>query len=338
MYDANFWIEWICADYTPFDFSGKSYFITTPSRESRFLAEKIYLQTYTQALDDGILSDDETNTLLIKHGIWFPADEDLLLRMTGDLDEVKVQMFNSYTNSTKMNQLRIALRENKKYISGLLSRKYSFNQLGAKAVAQLARQHYLLGKSIFRKKNRPLYSKGDWWTDHSDDILNKAYQTLNDYSLEEEDYREIARSPQWRNIWSSRKGSNLFGRAAVDLSLQQRQLLMWSNMYDNVYKHSECPPDCVVEDDDLCDGWLITQKRKRDSEINKSTIEGGLSPKIASAEEVYILCSEDKIKDVYEMNDISGKVAWNRRMKQIQRQGICKDVDLIDMQERIRNV
>jgi hypothetical protein len=45
-------------------------------------------------------------------------------------------------------------------------------------------------------------------------------------------------------------------------------------MYDNVYESMECPPDEVIKDDDMLDGWFIQQHKDREKKLKeKSTDE-----------------------------------------------------------------
>ena len=43
-------------------------------------------------------------------------------------------------------------------------------------------------------------------------------------------------------------------------------MVSFSRMYDGAYGSPECPPDKVIEDDDMFDGWLIDQRRTREKE------------------------------------------------------------------------
>ena len=67
--DSDFWISWIVADYTPFTHGGKSLFISSPSRECKFLAEDIFLTSYRAAIEEGALSEDDITSLLLKYGL-----------------------------------------------------------------------------------------------------------------------------------------------------------------------------------------------------------------------------------------------------------------------------
>jgi hypothetical protein len=344
--DTQFWIEFVCSDYVPLIYEGKSYFLSTPSRESRFFAEEVFLECYRASLRDGVLSEDEIDKLLDKYDIWGWAKEDKLKAVVKDLENIKVIMYENWMNEHKIGELRKALASTNNLCADLIRDKQTFDSLSAKSAAQYCKQHFLLGCSIFISKKRPLWKNPHKCWVLPDPILNSAYIAINKYTLLDDDYREIARSSSWRNIWTTRKGNgSLFGKPVVDLSVAQRHLIAWSNLYDNVYKHSNCPDDVVINDNDLLDGWMIAQKRKHDAEVNKINIENSITnPKIANSEEIFICMDsvpvagdgEAKFKAIYDMNDMGGKIAFKRRMDQIKREGYVEESNMIDRRIEIQ--
>ncbi len=321
MFNEEYYVSWIIADYTPFTYSGKPYFIASPSREDRFLAEQTYLTIYQEALTSGVLSEKEITKLLRKYNLWDDSQDNIMIELRKNVEQYKVDLFKSYTQSSRVAALRKTLQDTRKYLDELYNKKTQLDYLGSKYAAQVAKQHYLMGKSLFKRKNIPVYRSTDWCRKYDDGLLNAAYKALTSYSLSEGDYRSLARSTAWRNVWHLRKGGNLFGRASVDFSAQQRQLVMYSNMYDNIYKNPDCPADEVIEDDDILDGWLIEQKRKRDTEGNKNTVMSKVTDKVANSEEIYILCNPEDTKKVVDCNDVAGKIALRMRQKQVEEEG-----------------
>ena len=83
--------------------------------------------------------------------------------------------------------------------------------------------------------------------------------------LGESEIRELARSEPWKSIWSSSKNEGvLFGKRAIELSEEQKHLIMWSTMYDSIGESPDSPSDKIIADDDMLDGWLILQRRERE--------------------------------------------------------------------------
>ena len=86
-----------------------------------------------------------------------------------------------------------------------------------------------------------------------------------------------ARTDPWRSVWLMKDQVKLFANNDRELSHDQKNILVWSSMYDNIQESMDCPTEDVINDDDLLDGWFIVQKRKRDEEKAKSEVDN-MSP------------------------------------------------------------
>ena len=73
-------------------------------------------------------------------------------------------------------------------------------------------------------------------------MLNKIIEQLNSADISPEQFRDIVRSYSWRTYWIANK-ENIFGIPAIEYSEDQKTLISYSNMYDNILEHPECP-DC----------------------------------------------------------------------------------------------
>ncbi len=342
--DHEFWISFVVADFVPFLCDDRQFFISTPSRENKFLAEDLFLKYYQNAIDEDCLAEEDIDKLLRKYKIWNDSKEADLKRLIKDAENLKVAMFESHMNMQAVREIKTTLSKTNDLITSFACEKNSFFQYSAKTIATYCKNHFALGCSIFVKKNKPYWKNPLKCWLKSDTVLGSAHQVLTKYMLSDSDYRELARGEAWRSIWTVRKNANLFGRSAVDLSSPQRHLIAWSNLYDSVYKSADVPPEHVINDDDMLDGWMIFQKRKREKEIAKQALQDKISPNIARHDEIFIMAGADEHslvgKDsfdlIYDMNDTAGKVAFKKRMAQIQRDKIVDESSMLETQEQIR--
>jgi hypothetical protein len=127
-----------------------------------------------------------------------------------------------------------------------------------------------------------------------------------------EDYKNVARSEQWKAVWNSNK-NNLFNKSAYDLSDEQKTLISISNMYDRIYEHPECPGDDVINDDDILDGWMIYQRNKADK-IKKQNIAQEIANKHKNAKEIFIVADKEDVNDIFDLNSsVSSSIIKQRR-------------------------
>jgi hypothetical protein len=77
--------------------------------------------------------------------------------------------------------------------------------------------------------------------------------------------RALARTRAWRDRWKASKESHSqpFEGIAGSWDKNKVSLVYWSDFYDSVYQHPECPPEEVVNNDDYLQDWLNQQIAKR---------------------------------------------------------------------------
>ena len=80
--------------------------------------------------------------------------------------------------------------------------------------------------------------------------------------------RELVNNDPWKLIWYMREveGSPLFVDRERQLTPDQKNIVVWSRMYDSVHESQDAPSEAVIADHDMLDGWFILQKRKRDKD------------------------------------------------------------------------
>ncbi len=326
-------IDIIIEDSIPFTFNNVVYSINSPSRQSKIIAGEIFFEFYYKALEEGVLDSDGVYKLLEKYNIWNNQKETVFRKLKKDEEDMKVAVFENYLDSDRRATVKQLLRMNEAEMERMSQEKHSLDYLGAEFVGNYAKYQLLLGNSIYRK-GKPLWKSMRRW-ELPDEMANIINKKLNRYKLNSEQYRDLANSDYWRGIYNIKRGV-LFKRAVVDYSDSQRQLLSWSQTYDNIYKSPDCPPQSIIDDNDAIDGWFIMQKRKRDRETNNSTIEGGMSEKIRNSEHIFVVAQPEDVDKVHSLNDVGGKIALHQRLTQIKKQDIVHEVNMIDTRRHIQ--
>lgn len=89
--------------------------------------------------------------------------------------------------------------------------------------------------------------------------------------------RAIARSPLWRSRWKAAKesGSPVFSGEASGWDKNRVNLAYWSEFYDAVIRHPDCPPEEVLADDEQLQNWLNTQVQKKQQTKTGTTPKTG---------------------------------------------------------------
>lgn len=325
----------ILADMVPFEYNNHIYYISSPTAEFKFYAEIVYKNVYERARQDNI-SMDNIVVILNRRGLWKEEDENYLHNFKEELDKTKIALYENYNNEKKRYIYKKVIFDTMNGIASLNSKRLSMNHLTAEHVAFAAKQRFIIGASILKPNKKRLWNKiSDW--DKDNRIIDAAFEKLNEDMLSEEEIRDLVKNEPWKTVWSmSNKAHILFRKPVKDLGDEQMNVFIWSIVYDNISKSHEPPPKEIVEDDDALDGWILLQKRKREESEGKKEVIGMIDKNLAKYEEIFIIPqNESQIKKIQDLNNFQAKIAFKKKMMQVQQQGQVDEVNLVDRREQI---
>lgn len=313
--------------------------VKQPTREERYYAQELYQDALEQGRLEGSYTEEEILTFLRTHRLWDDAREAEAKKLSEDIEEFKVRLVQLVTKKAELQAGKHTLDKARERYKELMTQRHSYDHMTCEGAAAMARTRYLLACSLtYTNGQRLLPAEALWDNPRAEGcsvLLENAFETYLTSRLEEAEVRELARSDPWLSYWSTRaQTTSLFGVAAADLTEEQLRLQIWSQMYENIHQHPKCPGPEIVHDDDLCDGWLIAQKRERDGEATRNTKENAMNEKIREAEEQYIVVNSlEEAKAVEDMNSPQMKNVKMRRNAQINAKGEVQHVDFIDVRQ-----
>ena len=321
------------------DKKGKEDFflLKNPDRYQRYVAQEIYQEALRDAQLNGLFEEDELLLYLAEEGLWSDEEETKLKELEKNVDELKVKLYELQFKTNEKKLTRKLLDITREEISTLWERRHKFDTHTCVGTASLARLRYLIAASLAYPNGQSVFhGEADFWSGDSTfgEILDEYTRTR----LTEPQVRELARTEPWRSYWAARKEEgSLFGLPAVDLTEEQKGLVTWSIIYENAPQHPEAPSAEVLEDDDIFDGWLIIQRRKREQEMKKGADALITNEKIRNSEEIFIMA--DTIEDarkIDELNALGARVLKQKRMNLIKKRGSVDETDMPDSQLKIQ--
>lgn len=259
----------------------------------------IYTQTYDDCLNSGIMTEDFLEDWMIENGLLPQNFASSKKKFISDIDEQKLSMYHSRFEPSKVGRIRYVLNELRSKLNDLLGPKFSYSQNTCEFIANLEKQMFLVKETAFYKDKK-----------YKGSNFNRIFAIWQDSLLPEKTIRLLARSDLWKSISYQNKycGYPLFVRHKApntDLTMNQRNLLAWSGIYDNVSESMDCPEQMVIDDDDMLDGWFLEQKKKREKQKKEDLLESRTkNSKISSSQHVMLAPSRDlSAEDIVEMND-----------------------------------
>jgi hypothetical protein len=304
----------IVSGMTHIEYNGKHYFIKEPSLMHKYLANQLYDDRLKHALFSGLSSEEEIEKRLIELGLWSETEELKIKELTSHMDDLKIELYNAYTLFKDRGPVRERLKNCREGLINLILKKSVFRRQSAEGFADSCKNAYLLFSNITDMDGNKIcedYASQDGTFFRFVTDMHASNQAI------ETDTREICLNEPWRTMWGvSKAEGGIFGSCAVELTQEQRALVAWSRVYDNVYENPDCPPDEVIKDNDMLDGWLIKQGKKRDQ--SKSSKASEMSTDAKGNEVYYFADSQEDASRIYKMNDGQGRASVRNRQKEVE--------------------
>ena len=309
LYEREFFISRICAGYLKYKLNNDiAVYIRPLTKGQYYEAQEIFMESLEEALNNGVMTPEESMEMLFENGLWDEEREEQLIAIEKSVEDYKVGIYESFFRTKEKEKYRALLKEANILWSQYYRDKHSYDYVNTTGVATYARWNWII-------ENTTSYEDGssyDWKHIDVQNLLAKYQESF----LEEWRVRELARTEPWRVIWRTGK-DNLFDQKGVELTLNQKNLFVWSMTYDSVSESHEPPPQEVIQDNDALDGWFLKEARKREGETFKQNAESNLGI-TADADEVFMMApdKEDR-KKINRLNDPMVRQQQYDRMKKI---------------------
>ena len=287
--------------------------IVTPNLSEEFEINQAFMDSYDSSLDKGLKTEERIKGL------------------DKDIERLKLEIYQAANDDKLKNQIRLYLRAGEKQLSEMQSKKSRYFLNTCEGIANICKIHKMLKLCTYNGSDLC-----DFDLFPIDLISNKYFSMiLNEFKI-----RELARNDPWRGIWSMNDSNSykLFSNDEKQLSIDQRNILIWSRMYDNVQESLECPSDDIINDDDMLDGWFISQRKKREQEKTEAEIESTMNEKVANSSEVYVVAKSQRDHERIEsLNNPHAKMVKKQRMAVINKKGEANQLDFQDEKLRMRS-
>lgn len=295
---------------------GKKYLIQKPSLLNTHLASLHYLKKYGEAKRCGVMTEEEITDVLLKEKLWTHEDEYRLEEIPDRIEDAKVNLYKAYANYKSRQNARTRLKALKEEYTKLIKKKGIWRQESAEAFAESSQMKFEVFAGITDMDGKNLF-KGDDYLEQSDYFCNLLVSHFLGSHLYEEEIREICRTEPWRGFWNTGKSvGSMFSQPSIELTQSQRAVISWSRIYDSIYDSPDSPQEEILKDDDMLDGWLILQHRKRKAQQKSSTAENQANVK---GDEVYLFADDNQdAQRIYELNDRAARGQIRQRQKEIE--------------------
>lgn len=292
-----------------------------------------YKSAYEDASVDNIMTEDELSSWMKEQGLWTSYHEKKVEDLKNKLEALKIEIYESRFDKKLVSKIRESIRIQEKVLTSELSQKNSYYINTCEGVATTEKTSYIIQNTTYQ--NNKLY-------DFSELSLPEVVDLWYDSFLTENQCRDLARNEPWKSLWIIRKNSqfSLFSNCnnGDEPTYNQKNLIIWSQMYDNIQESMDCPSKDVIEDDDMLDGWFIIQNKKTEKEkLNKEFEATTKNQKIKNSSEVFVVAQDaEKVKKIQELNSLESKKIIAQREKILEQKGVVSAGEFPDEKLNIR--
>jgi hypothetical protein len=317
--------------------------IKPPTLRDRNWIEFIYQEALKEAFSLGVFSERELKKELELRYIWGPRDEKVIEEVQEGIKKIDTELEAVPKNSRGYKRLVQIKYGQAKRLEEVFKKKDKAFEVTAERYADMIKLSSIVFCSTYNENECRHWEDWDSFNKEKDVVLisNIALNVCNYQYFSEKDIRAMARSASWRTLWNSSKTiGGLFDKPLIELDIEQKALLYWSNIYDSVYEAYERPSDDIIMDDEKLDRWIDSQCKKKRSDRVQAGKEDGkikLSKNIRHHGEIFIVANKDINPDAPEIKDIASlntDVVTKFKQREIEKIKKVKTINEKDLRRR----
>ena len=220
----------------------------------------------SDCLEEGFFSDEQEMEFLKEHGICDGTEDSEIESVVENLRKLKKQQVAFRFRSRELKKIKGAIRLLEEKLEDLAKKRSSISDKTAKHQADVRTKQRLIQKNLRRLDGTPVWNT---WEDFENETsVNKTNEiflkVFYQVAFGDDVLREVAREEPWRSTWrtSCKTGTPIFSLPAAEFTENQKKLVYWSMVYDNVFESLDCPTDDVIKNNELLDLWFEQQHEK----------------------------------------------------------------------------
>jgi len=333
--DLEFLLYRILSGKLYFYYKNDKYELRQPSISVRYNAQLLYNKIIDDEKYNSWLREDNLDNVLVMLGLWTMDTKTILKSLEKTVENTKLSLYQkrAISEEVKINRKKISNTNNQ--INSLLSKKADVFSHTLEGYASSIKNEYIICNTLY-KDNSLVFDKDIKNDSNSYTLFNNIVKEINEDIIESYQFKALARSGIWRMYWNANK-DNIFPGTSSEWTFDQRTLVGMSRMYDNIYEHPECPEESVINDDDMLDGWMISEKRKSEATKKQNNLNQ-VNPKLKNAQEVFLMAAnEEQTEEVLSMNSFEAKQKMKQRMALVQEKGTATDLQFADVKMDMRS-
>lgn len=323
-----------------FYYRDQEYILRSPNALIKYKACLLYDKIINDEKYSSWIRESEMTRIMVQLGLWAQDSDKTMTKLDNNIEECKLKLYENLKRPDVFKLTKKTLQSYRNQLNYLSQIKNNFRNNTLEGFAESAKSEYIICNTLYAN-NKKIFKVSDInaKNTHNYNLFNTLIQEVYKDTISISDIRELSRTPQWKTYWCANK-DRVFKGNVTSWTDDQRTLVNYSKMYDNVYEHPDCPEDSVINDDDVLDGWFIFQKKKREREQKQSQFNStSKKNKLDNAQEIFLMPNENQtIEDIMDLNDPIAKARFKQKINYINKvNGSVDEAKLPDVQMDLMN-
>lgn len=311
------------------------YELRKPSLQLKLKADLIYKESYDSNMYGNFWLIEDIPNLAIDIGILDMSYKQELTSLEKKLDSHKLNLYKEFFKNDRKKANKRKIDDTKRSINNLYNKIHYLDYLSLEHYCDKIKNEFLIvntlhifdtNKLVFDIKN----------IDYN--IFNTLMTKISDNIISIDNYKQIARSDYWKNLWNNNK-YNILSDSVSEWSDEQKTIFSISSMYDRVHEHPEAPEPDIIEDDDALDGWMIYQREQNNKQKHQKGVDTMLSDKVRNSSEIFLMPSQrEEIGKIQELNSPESRNNVQQKFDYIlnNKDREIKEFELPDVKDKLR--
>lgn len=250
----------IVAGYTPFRFRRNELFIKHFGAKDQIEIDSIYRGALEKLKERGVPTSEEKSKQLIRDKLWLTDDDEKMKVMVSQVEHLRKTKKLLFLKSQIEEQQKEIDKIEKDYLILLMKKNELFGKTAEFFANKRVSDHCVVN-SIYNDASfsEPFFSKSSI-LDLDDEMMDEITAAYNKAvkKFEELNIKKIALSNLFQNYYYlSKSVYEFYGRAIVDLTFYQVQLVTFGDYYKNIlHEGSNKPPIEVANDPEKLEEWI----------------------------------------------------------------------------------
>jgi hypothetical protein len=313
-----------------FSYDVKEYCLIQPSNKIKYQSSILYNSIINDEKYNEWIREENLERYMIFLGVWDKEMSNYLNKSNKQIEDLKVALYTNRYNNNQSKRIRNQLASTRDRVNNIYIIQQTYKAQTLEGYAESVRNEFIISNTLYYKKRKVFKSITNSYTLFSSLLLEINQQTISPIL-----YRQLARSDLWRSYWTISKG-DIFEGPVSEWTDEQRSLAGFSSMYDSVFSHPEKPADSVISDDDVLDGWMISQSRTNDKNKQQEELLKS-NPKLGKAQEVFVFTDNPQsASEIIDMNSGEAMAAIRERFSSLDKHKELKHSQLPDIHESLQ--